>query len=216
MIIKKPLQFATVIDRQGDCGVFDTMEDAIRLACEASKEYSTLDVSKKNDILDAITKVFDDNLEELSLMASKETCTTCNNSYNDVHFKTSVVLNNYKNDNYFKPTLATDNKTEDSEETCIVNGVIVPECTPVETIIKNSVLSLKAGNAVVFSPNKNAKHVFAHAIKLINNAIEAVGGPKNLIVTIKEPSEENTNIMIENENIALFSTIVNNTANIAL
>ncbi|NRU66497.1 hypothetical protein DFH40_002828 [Clostridium beijerinckii] len=43
MIVKKPIQYAVIIDRQGDCGVFDTMEDAIKLAhvaCEKYKQYS--------------------------------------------------------------------------------------------------------------------------------------------------------------------------------
>ena len=214
MIIKKSIQYAIIIDRQGDCGVFDTMNDAIKLAYQASEEYSKYSLSRKNDIIDAVTKELEAHLEELSLMTCKDTGT---NSYDDILYKNTVALSNAENDKYLEAKLAANNKINNCEDSFIVNGVIVPSSNPIETIIKNSILMLKAEHAVVFSSNQNVKHVFAYAIKLINNAIEAVDGPKNLIVTVKEPGIDNTNIMIRHEKITLISAIDNhNTEKIAL
>lgn len=207
MRIKKPIQYAIIIDRQGDCGVFDTMNDAIELANVASIAYLQYSLSTKNDIIDAVINKLEAHLEELSLMTYKETGTS---SYDDILYRNTVALSDCLNDKYLEARLTSNNKTNNSEDSYIVNGVIVPSSNPIETIIKNSILMLKAGHAVVFSSNKNVKHVFAYTIKLINNAIEAVNGPKNLIVTVKEPSIENTNIMIEHEKITLISAIDNN------
>ncbi len=200
MIIKRPLQYATVIDRQGDCGVFDTMDDAVRLACIAAEKYSNLDTAKKNYIINAVTDLLKNRLDELSSMLCKE---IGQDSYDDILHDNIVALNNCKNNSI----LSINNKVNGYINSCMVNGIIVESSNPIETIIQNSILTLEAGNAIVFSPNKNVKHVFAYTIKLINNAIESIGGPKNLVVTVKEPSDENTNIMIENEKINLISAI---------
>lgn len=209
MIVKKPIQYAVIIDRQGDCGVFDTMNDAIKSAYEASKEYSKYSISTRNDIIDAVIKVLEDHLEEFSLMTCKENGI---NSYEDILYKNNLALANYANDKYLEAKLAANNKANNCEDSYIVNGVVVPSSNPIETIIKNGILMLKAGNAVVFSSNKNVKHVFAYAIKLINNAIASVNGPKNLIVTVKEPRIENIDLMIEHEKITLISAIENDNA----
>lgn len=199
MIIKKPLQYANVIDRQGNSGVFDTMTDAIRLASSACEKYSKYSLAKMNDIIDAVIIELESHLEELISMACKETGL---NAYDDILNNNTILLINLKNTSV--------NKHDDSN---IVNGIIISSSNSIETLIKHSISSLNAGHAVVFSSNKNVKHVFAYAVQLINNAIEAVNGPKNLIVTVKEPSNENTKIMIENEQITLLSNINNNSEN---
>lgn len=209
MIVKKPIQYAVIIDRQGDYGVFDTMNDAIKSAYTAAKEYSKYSISTRNDIIDSVTKVLEDHLEELSLMTCKENYIK---SYDDILYTNNIALSHCTNDEYFDTKLASDSKTTNCEDIYIVNGVIVPSSNPIETLIKNGISMLRSGNAVVFSSNKNVKHVFAYAVKLINNAIESVNGPKNLIVTVKEPSIENMNIMIEHEKVTLISSIQNENA----
>lgn len=210
MIIKKPIQYAIIIDRQGDYGVFDTMDDAIKLAYEASEEYSKYNLSRKNEIVEAIIKKLEDNLEDLSLMTCKETGT---DSYDDILYTNTIALNNYKNDKYLEAKLAAINKVNNLENSYIVNGIVVPSSSnPIEIIIKNSILMLEAGHSVVFSSNEEVKHVFAHAVKLINKAMEAIDGPKNIIATVKEPSIENTNTMIKSKKITLVSAIDNHDA----
>jgi acyl-CoA reductase-like NAD-dependent aldehyde dehydrogenase len=214
MIIKRPIKYAIIIDRQGDCGVFDTMDDAIQLAYSASEEYSKYSISRKKQIVDAVTRELDAHLEELNLMTYKETSSS---SYDDIIFKNTAALNNANNDKCLEARLTATNKMNICEDSYIVNGVIVSPSNPIETIIKNIIPMLKAGNSVVFSSTQNAKHVFAYTVKLINNAIEAANGPKNLITTVKEPSIENTNIMVEHEKITLISTVDNDhTEKIAL
>lgn len=212
MKIKRPLKYATIIDRQGDCGVFDTMEDAIKLAYEASMKYSKYSPSRKSEIIEAVVKKLEDNLEYLTSMACKE-AGIC--SYDDILSKNATVLTNSLSDKYLQARLAARNRNN-NEDSYIVNGVITSSVNPIETIIKNTIAILKNGNSVVFSSDKNVRNVFGYAVKLINNAIEEANGPKNLIVTVKEPSMENTNVMIEHENITLISEITNTAEKIAL
>lgn len=206
MIVKRPIKYAIIIDRQGDYGVFDTMNDAIELAYKASEEYFKYSVARRNEIVGAVIKELEIHLKELTQMTCKENETS---SFDDILYKNTVALNNSKNDNYLEAKLSINNNANNGEDSYIVNGIIISSSNPIETIIKNSILALKSGNSIVFSSNQNVKHVVAYVVKLINKAISVVNGPKNLIVTIEEPSIENTDIMIENEKITLISTIDN-------
>ncbi|WP_026887088.1 aldehyde dehydrogenase [Clostridium beijerinckii] len=210
MIVKKPIQYAIIIDRQGEFGVFDTMEDAIKLAHVACEEYKQCSELKKNEIVDSVIKELELHLEELSLMTCKE---NGDDSYSNILYNNTNALDKCLNDKYLEARLATIN----CDNSNTVNGVIVQASNPIETIIKNSILMLKAGQAVVFSSNENIKELFSYTIKLINKAIDSVGGPKNLVVTVKNPNVESTDIMVAHEKITLVSAIDNqDTRRIAL
>lgn len=73
MIIKRPLESVVVIDRQGDMGVFDTMNDAIESAHIAQKEYSKYNISKREEIIESFKNELRNHIEELSMMTYNET-----------------------------------------------------------------------------------------------------------------------------------------------
>ena len=62
---------------------------------------------------------------------------------------------------------------------------------------------LAAGNAVVFSPHPRAKNVTLYLIKAINRALKEAGAPDNLVVTVAEPSIENTNAMMKHPKVRM-------------
>ena len=56
---------------------------------------------------------------------------------------------------------------------------------------------IAGGNTVVFSPHPRSKGVSIWLIQKLNAKLEELGAPRNLIVTVQEPSIENTNIMMK-------------------
>ena len=62
---------------------------------------------------------------------------------------------------------------------------------------------LAGGNTVVFSPHPRSKGVSIWLIKKLNAKLEELGAPRNLIVTVKEPSIENTNIMMNHPKVRM-------------
>lgn len=84
-----------------------------------------------------------------------------------------------------------------------VIGAIAPTTNPTETIINNGIGMLAAGNAVVFSPHPRATKVSHWLIRKINVALAEVGAPPNLMVTVQEPSIENTNAMMQHKLVRL-------------
>lgn len=84
-----------------------------------------------------------------------------------------------------------------------VIGAITPTTNPTETVINNAIGMLAAGNAVVFSPHPRAKNLTHWLIRKLNAALAEAGAPPNLIVTVAEPSIENTNAMMEHKLVRL-------------
>ena len=196
MIIKKPLQYAIIIDKQGDYGVFDTMNDAIESASVAGKNYSQFSIQKKEEIISSLNKYLNSHIEEITKMLSKETGI---GSYDDNLIKNNTALKKALNIKNLEDILTNNNTDENSE--IMITGVVVPLEDSIGTLINHSISSILLGNAVVFSSHPSVKRTFAYTIKLINKAIKNAKGPKNLIVTVKEPSLENTNIMLNHDNV---------------
>lgn len=84
-----------------------------------------------------------------------------------------------------------------------VIGAIPPTTNPTETVINNSIGMLAAGNSVVFSPHPRAKKITHWLIRELNKALTEAGAPPNLIVTVTEPSIENTNAMMQHKLVRL-------------
>ncbi len=84
-----------------------------------------------------------------------------------------------------------------------VIGAITPTTNPTETVINNAIGMLAAGNSVVFSPHPRATKITHWLIREINRALAEVGAPPNLVVTVVEPSIENTNAMMSHKLVRL-------------
>jgi propionaldehyde dehydrogenase len=86
-----------------------------------------------------------------------------------------------------------------------VIGSITPSTNPTSTVINNSISMIAAGNAVVFNPHPAAKRSSQEAMRILNEAITAAGGPDALITTVKEPTLESGKIIMEHKRIPILS-----------
>ena len=84
-----------------------------------------------------------------------------------------------------------------------VIAAITPTTNPTSTIINNTIAMLAAGNAVVFNVHPNARRVSCHNVALINKAIVAAGGPRNLITCIANPTVESAQALMKHPGIRL-------------
>src|SRR5207245_2161995 len=65
-----------------------------------------------------------------------------------------------------------------------VVGAITPTTNPTETIINNGIGMVAGGNAVVFNVHPGAARTSSWHVHLLNEAIQAVGGPRDLITSV--------------------------------
>lgn len=198
VLAEKQTQAAVPCDK----GVFATMEEAVGAATLAQVQYRHCAMRDRETFIRGIRELFlqEPLLQQLSQMAVEET-----------------GMGNCA-DKIIKNRLAAQ-KTPGTEDltTCAqsgdggltlteysafgVIGAITPTTNPTETIINNSISMLAAGNAVVFSPHPRSRQVSLYAVQLINQKLAELGAPDNLVVTVSQPSVENTRALINDPRV---------------
>ncbi len=69
-----------------------------------------------------------------------------------------------------------------------VIAAIVPSTNPTSTVCYKSLIALKAGNSIVFSPHPKALRCTLQAAKIVAAAAEAAGAPKDAVSCLTIPS----------------------------
>ena len=188
----------------GDWGIFATMDEAINAAEAAQRKYMSCTMADRAKYVQVIRDVAlkKENLEYMSQATVDET------GMGGYEYKiTKNILAATKTPGV--EDLTTEAMSGDDGLTLVeyspfgVIGAITPTTNPTETVICNSIGMLAAGNSVVFSPHPRAKNVTIFLIKALNKALAEAGAPANLIVTVAEPSIENTNAMMKNPKVRM-------------
>ncbi|MDR1486630.1 MAG: aldehyde dehydrogenase family protein [Deltaproteobacteria bacterium] len=78
-----------------------------------------------------------------------------------------------------------------------VLACITPTTNPTSTIVGNGVYALKCANAIIVCPHPRAKNVSKHGVTLFRAAIEAAGGPADLLQMIEDPSVEKSQLLMQ-------------------
>ena len=80
----------------------------------------------------------------------------------------------------------------------IVVGLI-PSTNPTSTTMYKSLISLKAGNAIIISPHPNAKNCIIDTVNIIKEAAKGAGAPDNIVQCIELPTIEATNVLMKHK-----------------
>jgi len=80
-----------------------------------------------------------------------------------------------------------------------VVAAILPTTNPTSTAIYKSLISLKAGNAVVLSPHPNARQCTCETADVLYRAAVEAGAPEDIIQCITTPTLEATNALMRHE-----------------
>ena len=84
-----------------------------------------------------------------------------------------------------------------------VIAAIVPSTNPTSTVCYKSLVSLKAGNTVIFSPHPKALHCTLRAAKIVAEAAEKAGAPKGSVSCLSIPSLEGCRELMSHQNVRL-------------
>ena len=181
-------------------GVFDSMKEAIEYAYKSQKKFLSSNLECRRKIVDSIRNKLKPLIEEMSIMAVKETKM---GRVEDKINKNRLAIERATG----VEDLQTEVFTGDDGISLVefspfgVIGSITPVTNPTETIICNSINMLASGNSVVFSPHPNAIKVSNWIVGKINEAIMEAGGERNLVVTVSKTSVEDVDYMMEHPNI---------------
>ena len=80
---------------------------------------------------------------------------------------------------------------------------VTPTTNPTETILCNAIGMVAAGNAVVFNVHPSAAQTCNWCVHLLNEAIQAAGGPRDVIVSIERPMVESAQLLMKHPLVRL-------------
>jgi propionaldehyde dehydrogenase len=80
---------------------------------------------------------------------------------------------------------------------------VTPTTNPTETIVCNAIGMVAAGNAVVFNVHPSAAQTCNWCVHLLNEAIQAAGGPRDVVVSIERPTVESAQLLMKHPLVRL-------------
>ncbi len=177
-------------------GVFDTMEEALEAVSKARELYRGYSIEQREKIIACIRKF---TLNEADAMAKLGVEETGMGNVADKIVKHQLVANKTPGTEDLHPTAITGDQGLTLIEMAPygIIGSITPSTNPSETVICNSIGMLAAGNGVVFNPHPNAKKTANYAVDLVNRAVLEAGGPENIVVSVKNPTMDSSNVMMK-------------------
>lgn len=192
-----------VIDRD-----LQSIQEARCLAQKAKKaqeEYCEFGQDKINQIVKHVAEVAESQAERLAKLAAEET------TFGNVHDK--IIKNKFASRTVYENI--KDMKTvgilkEDKEKKIIEIGTpvgviagLVPSTNPTSTVIYKSLIALKSGNAIIFSPHPKAIHSITEAIKVVSDAAVEAGAPEGIVSGMSILTMEGTHELMTNKNVSL-------------
>ena len=205
-LIMKELNKLNIEEKKECCnvknGVFHTVEDAVAAAKKAQRELFDSRLEVRDKIIKSIREHLANYVQELAELGVAETGM---GRVADKALKHKVTLEKTPGVEDLRAfTFSGDDGLTVLELTPYgVIGAITPSTNPSETILCNSIGMIAAGNSVVFAPHPGAKKTSIRAVELVNEAIKLAGGPENLVVTIDEPSIENTEKLMAHPDVKM-------------
>ncbi|WP_028829945.1 aldehyde dehydrogenase family protein [Proteocatella sphenisci] len=189
----------------GDYGVFETMDQAVEAAYQAQKIYQAkFQLKDRERLIKSIRETGMKNVEKLARMSVDETGL---GRYEDKILKNTLVLERTPGTECLKTEAISgdDGLTIIEHAPYGVIGSITPVTNPTETIINNVISMIAGGNSVVFNVHPSAKESCRFAVQMINKAIEEVGGPKNLVSMVKQPTLDTVSQLSKNDKVRLMA-----------
>lgn len=179
--------------------------DLLKKAKEAQKEIAKLSQEQIDTICKAIAKAAFDNRVKLAKMAQEETGF---GRWQDKVLKNAFASRDLLNAIKDMKTVGiiTNNIEAKYMEVAVPVGVIaglIPSTNPTSTVIYKALISIKAGNAIVFSPHPSAVNCIKETVRIINEAGKSVGLPDGAISVITTVTIEATNELMKSENTDL-------------
>ncbi len=190
-------------DAQGR-GVFETVDQAATAARRAFEEWRECSLETRTRAVEAMRKVTLQHNEELSRMAVEETGL---GRAADKIEKNILAATRTPGPEILKTwaTSGDDGLTIMERAPYGIVGAITPCTNATETLINNGISMLSAGNSVIFNVHPTSRKVCNYHVSLMNQAVEAAGGPSNMMSSIHEPTIASAQALMTHAKVRLIA-----------
>ncbi|GKX62624.1 acetaldehyde dehydrogenase (acetylating) [Pragia fontium] len=179
--------------------------ELIRNAKKAQSIYAKFSQEKIDSIVKHIAREAYLHAEELAKLANEET--GFGNWQDKVLknvFASSRVYEHIKN---LKTVgIINDDRVNKVMEVGVPLGIVtalVPSTNPTSTIFYKTLIALKAGNAIIFSPHPNAQQCSRRAIDIVRKAAEEAGAPAGIVDGLSLLTLEATKALMHSKDVSL-------------
>ena len=193
----------TLLDK--DLVSIQEVRTLVRRSKVAQEKLSKMSQEQIDKIVKAVVDAAFNNATKLAKMANEET--------GFGKWEDKVIKNTFASMGVYETLKNT--KTigiigEDKEANTIdiatpvgVVAGLIPSTNPTSTVIYKTIISLKAGNTIVFSPHPNAKNCILETVNIISDAAIKAGAPEDSILCITNPSIVGTNELMKHKDTNL-------------
>jgi len=187
---------------KGDFGVYPTLDEAAAAARAAFQRLNALPLAIRRDMVAHMRQAGRENALLLAELAAGET------GMGRVEDK---VLKNVLNADKAPGTEMLDPRAWSGDHglTLVeyapygVIGALTPSTNPTSTVLCNAISMVAAGNAVVFNAHPSAKGATNRTVQILNRAIQAAGGPPDLLTCVAAPTLESAQALMQHKLIRL-------------
>lgn len=186
----------------GRLGIFADVDSAVAAARTAYERMVDVTLEVRDRAIQAMRDATLANLENLSRMAVDETGL---GRVEDKIGKNRLAAEKTPGLEILTPRAYTGDRGLALIERAAYGVIcsITPCTNATETVINNCIGMIAGGNAVVINPHPTAKRTTVHYIRMLNEAMTAVGAPDNLICTVPEPTIESAQNLMSHRGVNL-------------
>lgn len=183
-------------------GAFASVDEALQAARQAQQCYARESMGRRKAFIKVMRETTINHAQELSQMVVKETGM---GRVPDKVLKHLLVAEKTPGPEDLPAAahLGDDGLTVEEVAPFGVILAITPTTNPTATIINNAISMLSGGNTVFFAPHPRALQSSLTCIDLLNEAIEGIGGPPNLLVALEKSDLETVGYLMKHPDIAL-------------
>jgi aldehyde dehydrogenase len=183
-------------------GIFPDVDSAVHAAGLAQRSLVDLPLDTRRAIVDAIREAVLRANDALCAEAVSETGLGC---VRDKRIKNVLAATKTPGVEDVEPAAHSDEHglTITERAPWGVIGAITPVTNPIATITSNSIGMIAAGNAVVFNVHPNARRISTRLVALLNEAVTAAGGPRDLLCAVASPTIESAGELMRHPGIGL-------------
>lgn len=193
----------TLLDK--DLVSIQEVRTLVKKAKVAQEKLSKMSQEQIDKIVKSIADAAFNNATKLAKMANEET--------GFGKWEDKVIKNTFASMGVYETLKDTktigiigEDKKENTIDIATPVGVVaglIPSTNPTSTVIYKTIISIKAGNTIVFSPHPNAKKCILETVKIINEAAIDAGAPEDSILCITNPSIVGTSELMKHKDTNL-------------
>ncbi len=193
----------TILDR--DLASIQEVRTLVKQAKIAQTKLVGLSQTALDDAVEGISKIAYENAEALAKLANQETGFGKWEDKKAKNVLASKTLWQYMKDMKTVGVIHEDHERK-VYQIATPMGVIaglIPSTNPTSTVIYKSLIALKAGNSIVFSPHPSALKCISETVRVLREACYLNGLPEDLINCISMPTMEATDALMKHDDISM-------------